>query len=46
VTQDSRAGSWKSAWSDARMLVAVAAGSPVPRLRAYTGWAPLETFTS
>ena len=32
------------AWSAMRSSVAVAGGSPVPRLRAYTGWAPLDTW--
>jgi len=39
------AGSWWTAWSAARRVVAVACGSPVPGLRANRGKAPLDTWT-
>src|SRR5690606_16495841 len=45
VIDELRRTSWNTRWSAARIVVAVACGSPAPRLRAYTGCAPPDTCT-
>ena len=45
VTVDGYCRSWWTKWSAARIIVALACGSPVPMLRAYTGCAPPDTWT-